>query len=316
MTFTPSVFRLARLRCLPCLLTALFLFGCGPSTTKEKVERQKKLSEERLRDSLALKIAVTPTLDCLPFFVASECGIFDTLGLQVSLKCKTAQMDCDEAMRKGEVECMVSDLMRTERLQRLGTPLHYLGATNAYWQMIGNRKARIKDIKSLGDKMVAMSRYSATDYLATLAIDSVKPSNPVFRIQVNDVYVRLMMLLNNEMDAVMLPEPQASEARRVNHPVLMDSRDKGINLGVVAVHSTRVADERRQHQVTLLTQGYDMACDSLNTKGLIHYAAIIKKYCHTKDATVKTLPPLSFPHLSPPRQKDIDRTRNVKWRTS
>ena len=114
----------------------------------------------------------------------------------------------------------------------------------------------------------------------------------------------------------MLPEPQASEARRVNHPVLMDSREKDIHLGVIAGHLTRVAGERRQHQLALLTQGYDMACDSLNEKGVKHYADIIKKYCHTKDATVKTLPPLSFPHLSPPRQKDINRTRNVKWRMS
>ena len=101
MTLTSPIFRLALLRCLPCLLMALLLSGCGPSTTKEKAERQIKQSEERLRDSLALKIAVMPTLDCLPFYVASDCGIFDTLGLQVSLKCKTAQMDCDEAMRKG-----------------------------------------------------------------------------------------------------------------------------------------------------------------------------------------------------------------------
>jgi NitT/TauT family transport system substrate-binding protein len=316
MALTSNTHRLPAFRCLISLLTVILLASCGPSTSEEKAERQKKQSEERLRDSLALKVAVTPTLDCLPFFVARECGIFDTLGVEVNLKNKSSQIDCDEAMRKGEVECMVSDLMRTERMRSLGTPLHYLGATNAYWQMIGNRKARIKDIKSLGDKMVAMTRYSATDYLATLAIDSVKPSNPVFRIQVNDVHVRLMMLLNNEMDAVLLPEPQASEARRINHPVLMDSREKGIHLGVIAAHTTRLADERRQQQINLLTQGYDIACDSINTYGLAHYSAIIKKYCHVKNATVKALPPLSYPHLSPPRQRDIDRTRNVKWRTS
>lgn len=304
------------MRHLLTFLFCLILIGCGPSTLEENEKRRQAQAEDMRRDSLAFKIAVTPTLDCLPFFLAQEQGIFDTLGVDVSLKCKNAQMDCDEAMRCGQIECMASDLMRTERLRKEGVPLQYLGATNASWQMIGNRKARIKDIKSLGDKMVAMSRYSATDYLATIGIDSVKPSNPVFRIQVNDVQVRLMMLLNNEMDAVMLPEPQASSARHYNHPVLMDSQEKDIRLGVIAAHNRRIADTRRQQQLSLLIKGYEMACDSLNEKGLQHYASIIKKYCHANEATVKTLPRLTFPHLAPPRQKDIDRTKNAKWRTS
>lgn len=301
------------------LLTYLFcllFIACGPSIQEEKERQRQAKAEDIRRDSLAFKIAVTPTLDCLPFFLAKEQGIFDALGVDVSLKCKDAQMDCDEAMRSGQIECMVSDLMRTELLRKDGVPLQYLGATNAYWQMIGNRKARIKDIKNLGDKMIAMARYSATDYLATLGIDSVKPSNPVFRIQVNDVRVRLMMLLNNEMDAVMLPEPQASLARHNNHPVLMDSRDKDIRLGVIAANSSRIADARRQQQLSLLIKGYEMACDSLNEKGLEHYAFIIKKYCRANDVTVKALPSITFPHLAPPRQKDIDRTKSAKWRTS
>ena len=297
-------------------LSCLLLLACGTSTQEENERRRQAKAEDMRRDSLAFKIAVMPTLDCLPFFLAKEQGIFDTLGVDVSLKCKDAQMDCDVAMRSGQIECMVSDLMRTERLRKEGVPLQYLGATNAYWQMIGNRKARIKDIKSLGDKMVAMARYSATDYLATLGIDSVKPSNPVFRIQVNDVQVRLMMLLNNEMDAVMLTEPQASWARHNNHPVLMDSRDKDIRLGVIAAHKNRIADTRRQKQLSLLIKGYEMACDSLNEKGLEHYAFIIKKYCRANESTVKELPRITFPHLAQPRQKDIDRTKSVNWRTS
>ena len=46
--------------------------------------------------------------------------------------------------------------------------------------------------------MIAITRYSATDYLATLAIDSVHPKYDVYRVQINDVNIRLKMLLNNE----------------------------------------------------------------------------------------------------------------------
>ncbi len=297
-------------------LAAVTAASCG-STTHEKNEKNRKLQAAiQHKDSLALKIAVTPTLDCLPIFVAASSGIFDQIGVIVSLKEMNAQMDCDEAIREEKVECMVSDLMRTERLKRTGIEMTYLTATGQYWQLIGNRKGRVTTIAQMGDKMVAMTRYSATDYLATLAIDSVKPDNPVFRIQINDVLVRLKMLINNEMDAVMLPEPHATTARLSHHPVMMDSRGRDIRLGVIAARTKVLSNPYRKKQMELFIQAYNMACDSIHDKGLQHYSPVIKTYCHTDDATVKSLPPQTFNHAAQPRQKDIDRTKNVSWRMS
>ena len=300
------------LRALTAVIVMAAFSACGPSSNDIKEQKRKY----QVRDSLAFKIATTPTLDCLPVFIAEERGIFDTLGVDVSVKQMNAALDCEEALRKNEVECAFSDLMRTERLKRKGIAIDYITATNAYWQFILNSKARLTEGKQLGDKMIAMARYSATDYLATLGIDSMKPSNSVFRIQVNDVNVRLMMLLNNEMDAVMLTEPQATVARLAKHPVVMDSRDKGIWLGVVAARPSRIADNFRHQQLQRFTKAYNAACDSINRFGLLHYADVIKAYCKVDDATIKALPKMSFQHVGAPRQRDIDRTRNVTWRTN
>ena len=300
------------LRALTAFIVMAAFSACGPSSNDIKEQKRKY----QVRDSLAFKIATTPTLDCLPVFIAEERGIFDTLGVDVSVKQMNAALDCEEALRKNEVECAFSDLMRTERLKRKGIAIDYITATNAYWQFILNSKARLTEGKQLGDKMIAMARYSATDYLATLGIDSMKPGNSVFRIQVNDVNVRLMMLLNNEMDAVMLTEPQATVARLAKHPVVMDSRDKGIWLGVVAARPSRIADNFRHQQLQRFTKAYNAACDSISRFGLLHYADVIKAYCKVDDATIKALPKMSFQHVGAPRQRDIDRTRNVTWRTN
>ena len=298
------------------LLTILLLLaGCGTTTRERNEKHRKEHAILARKDSLAFKVAVTPTLDCLPLFVAVHTGIFDTLQVDVSLKEKNAHIDCEEAFIAKKVECMVSDLMRTERLRHRGIPLDYVTATDAYWQMLGNQKARITAIKHLGDRMIGMTRYSATDYLATLGIDSVKPALPVFRVQLNDVSVRLMMLINNEIEAVMLPEPQATEARTKKHIVLFDSRNKDIRLGVIAAHGAWRNDPYRKEQQELFIKGYNIACDSINDRGLQHYSSIIEKCCQTDKGTVKQLPHLTFHHVSPPRQKDIDKTKNVKWRT-
>ncbi len=74
--------------------------------------------------------------------------------------------------------------------------------------------------------MIAMTRHSATDYLSTLVIDSVKTKYDVYRVQINDLNIRLRMLLNNEMDAAWMPEPYATQARMAKHVALADSRDK------------------------------------------------------------------------------------------
>ena len=303
------------IRTIIALPVILLLVCCGTSTQEHNKRYQKEKAENARQDSLAFKVAVLPTLDCLPIFVAVESGIYSSMGVDIRLKEKTAQMDCDEAFVQGKVECMCSDLMRTERLRQKGIGIDYITSTNAYWQLLGNSKGRIQEIKHLGDKMVGMSRYSGTDYFSTLAIDSVKISLPVFRVQVNDVTVRMMMLLNNEIDAAVLTEPQATAARMQKHTVLADTRHKDIQLGVIAARNRLAGDPYREKQMDAFVKGYDMACDSINEKGIAYYSAVIKKYYDIAPSVMESLPHLNYHHAIPPRQKDIDRTRNVKWRT-
>ena len=288
------------------LLTIFVLASCGESEeTKRKLSQEER---ERLHreDSLALKVAVLPTMDCLPLFVAKEEGLFDSLKVDVRLRMWNAQMDCDEALKKGSVEGVVTDLVRGERMISEGMALRYVATTNAYWQVISNRLARIRKLSQLGDKMIAMTRYSATDLMAGLAVDSGKPKDMVFRIQVNNVYVRLQMLLNNEMDALVFTEPQATAARMHKNPVLMDSRDKKLELGVIAFKERALRDKNRQKQLTVFVKAYDQACDSINKHGVQYYAECIKKYCKVDDQVVEALPQLHYPHALPPRKRDID----------
>lgn len=125
-----------------------------------RAERQRLLHE----DSLALKFAVLPTADCMPLFLAKEKRMFDTLGVDVRLRCFTSQMDCDTAFVGSSVEGIVTDLVRAKRMREQGVAIDYLSTTNAYWQLLANRKARLKRINQFGDKMIGMTRYSAYDF--------------------------------------------------------------------------------------------------------------------------------------------------------
>ena len=288
------------------MAAALLMAGCGRSYKEEQRLSAQERAKQYKDDSLALKVAVMPTLDCLPLMVAQEANLFDTLGADVRLKYYTAQMDCDTALSRGRVEGSITDLIRAERLISKGTPLRYVPATNTYWQFITNRLARLKEIKQLEDKMIAMTRYSATDYLADYAIDSVKlKHDKTFKVQVNDVIVRLNMLLNNEMDAMLLTEPQATVARMYKNPVLMDTRKMNINLGVIVFREKALRDKRRQQQLSIFVKAYNQACDSINKNGVKHYRKLIAKYCKVKEAVADSIPKMTFSHAQQPRLHDI-----------
>ena len=292
------------------MVVALLIVGCGQSYDETKRLKQEKRTRELREDSAALKVAVMPTLDCLPLYVAEEREMFDTV-VDIRPKCYTAQMDCDTALQRGRVEMAVSDLVRAERMKGEKLKLHYLTSTNAYWLLIGNRNQRITNLSHLDDRMLAMTRYSVTDLLGDLAVDSAKlKTERVFRIQVNDVNVRLDMLENNEMDALLMTQPQVTQALLLKHHVLLDTRQLDMQMGVIVEDSVVMSHPNRQRQREVLIKGYNMACDSLNHFGVKHYSDIIRKYYKLSEQALRQLPDtLAYEHVQAPREQDVAKAK-------
>ena len=293
------------LYCCVLVLSVLMITSC--SDDKEKAEISKaKAKAEREKYNAALKIGVMPTMDCLPIYLLKDSNMYDSTKVDIRLKVFTAQMDCDTALVGGSIQGSVTDLVRASRIKRKGTPLWLGIATNAYWQLITNKSARLKELSQLSDKMVAMTRYSVTDMLTDMAIKKGKPKYPVYKIQINDVFIRLQMLANNEMDAMWLTEPQATAARQMGHGQLMDTQKDSLYMGVIAFRIKDLADDRRYQQVEDFKAAYNKACEAINRNGVGYYADIIKKYMHANDSTIKALPKMKFPTVQNPRQKDVD----------
>ena len=290
---------LFHIRTLALATLTTLLFACNG-----KGNAPQKQSERQTTNDSTLRIAVMPTLDCLPLYVADATGMFGEEHLNVRLMKYTAQMDCDTAILRGRVQGVFTDLVRVQRLRQKGANLHEVGATNLHWQLISNRNARLKDVRQLGDKMVGMTRFSATDFLTADLIDRSKPKNEVFRIQVNNVFIRLKMLVGYEIDAAFMPEPQATVARMGKNNVLADTKAKDIRLGV-AVFSMAAKDQKKVHQaLPAFVKAYDRACDSLNIRGIQHYADLLKAHFQLNDAAVKALPKTAFAKMSAVREKD------------
>ncbi|MGI6222136.1 MAG: ABC transporter substrate-binding protein [Prevotella sp.] len=278
-------------------VSLLLLSACGESRqarlARTRAEYEKQVRENRA----ALKIGVLPTMDCLPLFIAEDDSLFQATGSDIRLKMRNAQLDNDTAFIGGSLEGMVTDLRRLKVIEKKGIGVVIAVNTNSYWQLFGNPKARIFELKQLGNKMVAMTRYSATDYLTDVALKGVKTQGAVFRVQFNDVKLRLRMLQNNEMDALWLTEPQATKARLLGANILFDSEKSGFHLGVIAFRKKACEDKKRQKQLGDFVKAYNQAVDSINVHGIQHYGKLIEKYCGCDSKTVKALPKLKYKHM-------------------
>jgi NitT/TauT family transport system substrate-binding protein len=286
-----------------------FLMACSGRGTETHIVDD---SYDRWKsDSASLRVAVMPTLDCLPLFVAEAEGLFDNQGVNVSLYQYDAQMDCDTAIESGWVEVMATDLVRVEYLKQKGLALDYLTATELHWQLLAGQHTKVKRLSQLEHKMIAMTRFSATAMLADMLVDTAAVmSDYVFRIQVNDVNVRYEMLNTQVMDVMFLPEPYATAARQLDAHLLYDTHWDDVRMGVLAIRQEAMADTLRRHQAEGLLKAYDAACDSINRHGLGHYSALIAECSGFSHQVTDSLSAdILFSPSAQPRQTDIDKAR-------
>ncbi len=289
------------------LIVALTVVSCGKSDKELQAERQAKMQAEREAYQKAYKIAVMPTMDCLPAYLLKDSLLYDTAKVDIRLCRFNAQMDCDTAMIGGTVQAAFTDLVRAERLKhRSKVLMHYLTDTNLNWQLIADKESKLKKLSDLSDKIVAMTRYSGTDLLTDMVVKKAKPKYQVFRVQVNDVLVRLAMLQNHEIDAYWFAEPQITKALAGDNNALFNSQDAGVHLGVVAV----MDKVRRQEEEAAFASAYDKAVELINKNGVKYYSALIQKYMKVDEAVVRSLPDIKYTKIGPPRKVDLLMARN------
>ena len=289
------------------ILAVLTLVSCGKSDKELQAERQAQKAAEREAYQKAYKIAVMPTMDCLPAYLLKDSLLYDTANVDIRLCRFNAQMDCDTAMIGGSVQAAFSDLVRTERLKHRNKVLmHYLTDTNLNWQLIADKDSKLKQLSDLSDKIVAMTRFSGTDLLTDMAVKKAKPKYQVFRVQVNDVLVRLAMLQNHEIDAYWFAEPQITKALSADNNSLFNSEDAGVHLGVVAI----MDKVRRQDEEAAFAEAYDKAVEQINKNGVKYYSALIQKYMKVDESVVRALPDIKYTKIGPPRKANLLMARN------
>lgn len=255
------------------ITTMLFLaasVGCSGGDDADALTKAQQDSLRRI-DSLALKIAITPAEDCLPLRVADSLHLFEAQNVDVHLKLLGSMADCREALQAGTVEgAAIDDVLLTE-LNSKETWLKSALTTTMNLQFLTSKKSRITRLAQLNDKVIAADRHGEARRMAESSLDSVGGKKQMaFVVQVEDLKVRLDMLLTGNVDAAVLPEPYASRAVKAGAKKIAEVKQK--NQGCIAFNTRRLADKRRQQQYDAFLKAVKIANDSISKYGKEAYA--------------------------------------------
>lgn len=238
--------------------------SCSPEERGKSIEQRGKV----------LTIALTPTMDCFPLYVAERAGIAASCGYTLDIQTHASRCDCDTALIYGSAIAIMTDSVRAHLLPRMiqtvpdsvkcvnADSLSYSYHHNIKLYFFTNYKSRIKKAAQLADRMIALDRNGGEAQAAQRLVDSLKITDKTFLVQMQNISTRIQMLTANSMDAVVLTEPQATAARMARHNM--------IHSATAASPATSGCLASGKHHDDL-KKIYNAAVDTINKYGIHRY---------------------------------------------
>lgn len=237
------------------LNAALIIVSCGKTSKKNTAEI----------DTTSLKIGVMPTMDCLPFYVAEKNGMFDSLHADITIKTFDSAMNCDTALAGGSIDGAASDIIKAVLLRQQGDSIKVVMGTDMQLYLLTAKSARIRNLSSIKEKIVAITRNSATDFTADKMLESANlGSEELNKPQINSLNIRTQMLCQNQYDGALLPEPYAAICESKGCNRIADSKSLGLKLSALYIDERKI--KGHEDDIKKLITAYNDAVEFINKK--------------------------------------------------
>lgn len=270
-------------------------------------------ANETKDDSTTLKVGLMPTLDCLPFYIAEETGLYDSIKADVSFLTYGSAMDADTAFRGKTVDGIFTDLCHAAALSADGYNLNVISGTYGRQVLVGAKSVRIRKMKDLKDRMIAIARGDQSKLFLMAMLKKNKIGNDITYLpQINNFQIRYTMLCNGQVDAAILPEPYATMAVNKKNKELSDNDNIGLNLSCMIMSGK--AQKNKNMEIRRLIIGYNMAIEEINKQKPGAFSKILRKYYSLPPAVADTFHLPKFHKASVPSTEEWKRA--VAWMQS
>ena len=235
-----------------CILL-FFLYSC-----------QRKKGESVFIPSTELQpltLGMLPTLDGLPFHIAKAQGIYDSLGLDLTILSFNSAYDRDAAFQFKSMDGIITDYPSAVTLQAIHhTDLGIILKHDGYFCFIVSKESGINQLQELKEKNIAVSHNTIIEYATGQLLNKAGISQAeVNKPEIAQLPLRLQMLQYAQIDASFLPDPAASIAMNARHRSLISTQELGIDFTVTAFSREAINEKRRE--IELLITGYNLGID-------------------------------------------------------
>ena len=196
-----------------------------------------------LAENTPMRFGVLPVLDTLPLQVAAQDGLYEKHGLDVELVKFMSALERDTAMQTGQIDGYFGDLIATYLLISRDVPMRIAltsWRTTPGYPMFGIALSPESRERSLGDmkgRKLGLSKSTIMEFLADKMEDHLGVSRGHFaQMEIKKMPIRFQMLLTNQIDSALLPEPLLSLARLKGGETLATAEKLDIPLTVLCLH--------------------------------------------------------------------------------
>ena len=256
-----------------------------------------------------VRFGILSVLDTLPLQVAEHDGLFDAQGLDVELVPFASAMERDVALQAGRLDGYFGDLIAALLLLEQGQPMPVALVsyrTTPGQPMFGLTLSPARagqKLDALRGATVGYSRSTIMEYLLDKMLDNNGLAADFFeRTEVKKIPIRLQMLLSDQLDTALLPEPLLSLARLKGGQTFLTAENLAIPLTVLCLHEKYYTGDAAP--IHKFLAAYREALLRLR-KTPEHYRALMAETCRIPGPLVDRFPIYAYPDPALPTYEEV-----------
>ncbi|MCP4755440.1 MAG: ABC transporter substrate-binding protein [Proteobacteria bacterium] len=264
----------------------------------------------------ALKVALLPIIDSLPFYVAESKGYFQNAGVEVRIVPVMSGLQRDQLMQAGEIDGMLNEMMTAANFNRkriqvkIVYSIRYAQADFPMFRIVAAPKSGLSSTAGLAGASVGISRNTIIEYVTDrlVAAKGLDP-NRILKKSVPAIPERFQLLMRGQLKAAVLPDPLASAALVAGGTLIVD--DAAYPQYSVSVFSFSMDSIRRRFKaIKRFLRAWDRASSELNRSPESHRPLMLKKIRIPKNVAKSYAIPL-FSRSSVPNVRQWEDV--MKW---
>ncbi len=261
-------------------------------------------------ENTKIRFGILPVLDTLPLQVGVKDGLFAEQGLDVELIKFMSALERDTAMQTGLLDGYFGDLIATYMLINRSVPMYIAltsWRTTPGYPMFGialSPASKGGDLRDMKGAKLGLSKSTVMEFLADKMEDSLEISpGHLERVEIKKIPIRLQMLMTDQIEAALLPEPLLSLAQFKGGGVVATAETLDIPLTVLCLNRKYFSDGAEAY--TGFITAYKEAVRRI-AKNPEKYRQLMAETCRIPAPLVSKFPVYPYPMPSLPTNSELD----------